>query len=167
MNFDFDFNFGGDIHIGLYSCLVFLFPIYLVELMLWQKLPFAGFHDRSRVSKGLIQATQVMRWVVLGISFILGFHTYYLSPLGWVLVTLGFLAFIGAWLAMMVAKDSAWSRSKWGVLAIYAVPFITFTGAAIIGRSFSFFLLATVYSVLRVIQGMNQFNFIQKPPPQP
>jgi hypothetical protein len=68
-----------------------------------------------------------------------------LSKAGLAIYIVGTLIYFASWLPLLFAPHSVWSNSPLGLLAPALTPFLAFLGIALIGQSWLYGALATVF----------------------
>lgn len=77
-----------------------------------------------------------------------------LSKLGLVIYIVGTLIYFASWLPLLFAPASAWSNSIFGLLAPRLTPFLCFLGIALIGDSWTYAVLAVVFTAFHTWHGI-------------
>jgi hypothetical protein len=77
-----------------------------------------------------------------------------MSKIGLGIYITGTLIYFASWLPLLFAPSSAWSNSPPGLLAPALTPFLAFLGIALIGGSWPYGVLATVFIAVHTWHGI-------------
>ena len=80
------------------------------------------------------------------------------SKTGLVVYVLGTLVYFASWLPLLFAPQSTWSQGALGALAPFVTPLAVFYGIALIGHSWGYGLISTVFICLHVLHGLQNLK---------
>lgn len=121
----------------LLNCFLLLIPIFLWNILLYDYLPDlyqTDFFDRD-LPKFIVYSENVLRILVfvLPVFMILSLKTKQ-QKRGFTLYLVGVLLYFSSWILVIVAPESAWSKSLIGFTAPAFTTIIWFIGIGLIGN---------------------------------
>ena len=132
-----------------------LLPLLAWNLVLGPRITQDAITSNTHSPKWLLFAENVFRILVFALPLLI--------PLQWkdawnkaglVVYILGTLVYFASWLPLMLAPQSAWSKSPLGLLAPRLTPFLSFLGIALIGASWPYGLIAAVFIFFHTWHGI-------------
>jgi hypothetical protein len=137
------------------NCLWLMMPLLLWNLFLGPQISDARITSDAHSPAWLLIAENITRMVVFALPLLLPLRLKdTLSKAGLGVYSIGTLIYFASWLPLLLAPASTWSNSALGLLAPRLTPFLPFLGIALIGRSWSYGLLVTLFVLLHTWHGI-------------
>jgi len=150
------------LELHLLNCFWLMLPLLAWNLILGPKITDPRITSDDHSLKGLLIAENVMRMIVFALPLLIPLKLG--DPLrlaGLIVFVVGTLVYFTSWLPLILAPKSAWSNTTNGLLAPRISPLCAFLGIALIGHSWLYCSLTTLFIVLHLwhgIQNVKKFD---------
>lgn len=147
--------------IRFWNCLWFLLPVLLWNIIFTARLTQKGFQEDDRVPKWLQTVENILRFAAFLFPILLPINLIStLNMTGLALTIGGMTVYFMAWIPLMNAPKSRWSKSRPGILAPHLTPLLFFTGIAMIGESLVYAGVCVLFIAFHTLHGMYSFRMI-------
>jgi hypothetical protein len=148
------------LEIRLLNCLWLMLPLLIWNIVLGPKLNDPRLTSDANSLTWQLLAENGMRILVFALPLLIPLQLRDgMSKAGLLVYVLGTLVYFASWLPLLSAPQSAWSQSTVGILAPFITPLAVFWGIALIGHSWGYGLVSTVFIILHIWHGIQNVSF--------
>ena len=142
-------------HLTWLNCFLLILPLLAWNLVLGGRFTDPRVTSDAHSPKWLLVAENVTRILVLALPLLIPLQVKDAwSKTGLVIHVAGTLVYFASWLPLIYAQASDWSSSPAGLLAPRLTPFLSFLGIALIGKSWTYGLIAAMFVFLHSAHGV-------------
>lgn len=143
------------IEFRLLNCFWLMVPLLVWNLVYGPRLSDPRITSDANSPAWLLIAEHITRIAVFILPLLLPLQLKDAwSKAGLVVYILGTLVYCASWLPLLYAPASAWSNSSIGLLAPALTPFLSFAGIALIGASWPYGVIVTLFIAIHTWHGI-------------
>ena len=141
------------------NCMWLILPLIIWNLIFGPKLSDLRLTSDANSPVWQLFAENGVRIVVFALPLLIPLQVQdSISKNGLFVYVLGTLVYFASWLPLMFAPQSAWSQGALGALAPFVTPLAVFYGIALIGHSWSYGLVSTIFICLHGLHGLQNLR---------
>ena len=143
------------LELRLLNCIWLILPLLAWNLVLGPRITQEAITSDAHSPKWLLIVESVVRILVFALPLLIPLQVKDIwSKAGLVVYIAGTLVYFASWMPLVLAPASAWSTSPAGLLAPRLTPILSFLGIALIGGSWPYGLVATVFIFFHTWHGI-------------